>query len=80
MMFEKEEYFSRFEAAAKSCVNFAEKHLRKSLPSSIICNLGLREQREQADKEGKIKFLCGRFLTRDEMENLPIHKAANYTF
>ncbi len=80
MTFAKEEYVSKFEEAANSCIDFAESHLGSSFPRKIMCILGLKEQREQADKEGKIKFLCGRYLTRNEMENLPIHKAANYTF
>lgn len=80
MPFSKEEFFSRFENAANSCVNFAERHLGQKFPRKYKCILGLREHREQAEREGKIKYLCGRYLARGDMENQSVYKAATYTF
>jgi len=74
------DYVSRFKDAAMSCVNFAEDHLEKKLPKQIICSLGTLENRKQAYSKGKIKYLCGRFLTPDKMESLPLYQAAIYTY
>ena len=60
----REEYISRFDLAATSCLQFARKLVTDDLPDDLrlVIPWTLPE-----DSEGRMKFLGGRLLTHDDL-------------
>ena len=77
---DKVEFIDRLILAGESARKFAETldYVEQKLPEDLVFSIEkYNDQNGRQSEEGKLKFLGGRFLKPDELENLPADKAAS---
>lgn len=72
-------YLEDFVNASEACVEFAKEKINVSYPKDIICSLEFDGSRESMGDE-KIKYIGGRLLSKSELENISVQRAAKLTY
>jgi len=82
--FNKKAYINQFTEQVKLCVQFASKsfntYLSFDIRTDIKCFIGGEGLYEEALSQGSIKFLGGRILKPEQLQNVSVYDAARYTY
>lgn len=79
-MFSKKRYIDTFIEYVSKCVELEKRLIEKALPTNVLIRLGTTDLYEEAQKNGQVKFLGGRYLDASKLKNIKPEDAAIYTF
>jgi len=75
------DYLQEFRKHTKMCISFAKQYTDDiGFPEDILCSLEFEDSRNERGADEKIKYIGGRHLTRTQLEDLSVERAAKLTF
>ena len=75
------DYLQEFRKHTKMCISFAKQYTDNiDFPEEILCSLELEDARNEMATDEKIKYIGGRLLTRAQLEDLSVERAAKLTY
>ncbi len=76
-----EDYLQEFIKHTDMCISFAKQYTDIiDFPNEILCSLEFEGARNEMPTDKKIKYIGGRLLTRTQLENISVERAAKLTY